>query len=56
MPDTEAIARDVEHRPWQLPARPWIVVQRWERLLFAHWRIPADVLRPRSTMRRFRIR
>lgn len=46
MRDTEAIASDVEHRPWPLPAGPWLMVQRWQRLLFAHWRVPADVLRP----------
>ena len=30
-----------EHWPWPLPDRPWLMYQRWERLLFAHW--PVDV-------------
>lgn len=29
------------HRPWPMPAGPWVMYQRWERLLFAHW--PVDV-------------
>lgn len=45
MCNTEAIARDVGHRPWPLSAAPWIMVQRWQRLLFAHWRVPASALR-----------
>ncbi|MCB9436803.1 MAG: DUF2071 domain-containing protein [Anaerolineales bacterium] len=35
-----------EHRPWPMPSRPWVMFQRWEHLLFAHWRVPADVLTP----------
>jgi uncharacterized protein YqjF (DUF2071 family) len=27
----------VDHRPWPLPARPWVMRQRWHDLLFAHW-------------------
>lgn len=34
------------HRPIPLPKRPWIMVQRWHDLLFAHWEIPAAQLRP----------
>ena len=36
----------VSHRPWPLPAGPWIMVQTWHDLLFAHWPIALDVLRP----------
>src|ERR671934_280865 len=25
-----------EHRPWPLPAEPWVMGQTWEDLLFAH--------------------
>ncbi|NJP05171.1 MAG: DUF2071 domain-containing protein [Chloroflexaceae bacterium] len=28
---------DDTHRPWPLPARPWVMVQRWHDLLFGHW-------------------
>jgi uncharacterized protein YqjF (DUF2071 family) len=35
----------LEHRPWPPPPRGWIMGQTWEELLFAHWRVPADVIR-----------
>ena len=35
-----------DHRPWPLPRYPWIMAQTWERLLFAHWPLAEDVLRP----------
>ena len=34
------------HRPWPLPSRPWIMRQKWHDLLFMHWRIPPQTLRP----------
>ncbi len=30
-----------EHRPWPLPARPWMIFQSWHDVLFAHWPLPA---------------
>jgi uncharacterized protein len=36
----------LDHRPWPLPARPWTWRQSWHDLLFAHWLIPAAVVRP----------
>jgi uncharacterized protein YqjF (DUF2071 family) len=33
------------HRPWPLPDGPWLMAQTWERLLFAHWRVPPEALR-----------
>ncbi len=33
-----------EHRPWPLPARPWVMTMSWLDLLFAHWRCsPAEL-------------
>ena len=34
------------HRPWPLPSRPWIMYQRWHDLLFAHWALPPESVRP----------
>lgn len=34
------------HRTWPPPARTWVLAQVWCDLLFAHWPLPADVLRP----------
>jgi uncharacterized protein len=33
------------HRPWPLPAGPWVMAQSWHDLLFAHWPIPSAVMR-----------
>lgn len=29
-----------------MPTAPWIIVQKWHDLLFAHWTVPIDNLRP----------
>ena len=30
-----------------MPSTPWTMFQKWESLLFTHWRLPADTLRTR---------
>lgn len=42
---SETIEQETAHRPWPLPTTPWIMFQSWRELLFAHWRVPTDVLR-----------
>ena len=37
---------ETQHRPWPLPERTWVQGQTWEGLLFAHWPVPAEMLRP----------
>ena len=34
------------HRPWPLPAGPWVGRQSWDDLLFAHWAMDPELLRP----------
>jgi uncharacterized protein YqjF (DUF2071 family) len=34
------------HRPWPAPMAPWIMTQRWNDLLFLHYAVPPEVLRP----------
>jgi hypothetical protein len=34
------------HRPWPIPSRPWLLRQTWHDLLFLHWAVPAETLRP----------
>lgn len=34
------------HRPWPVPKKPWIMEQVWQDLLFMHWAIPPDSIRP----------
>ena len=36
----------VEHRPWPLPAGPWFMIQNWYDLLFSHWPVDSEILRP----------
>jgi uncharacterized protein len=36
--------REVRHRPYELPSRPWVGGQTWEHLLFAHWRVEPSAL------------
>src|SRR5690242_15532173 len=43
--NVSAILRASDHRPWPLPQTPWIMVQIWHDLLFAHWPIPPEVMR-----------
>ncbi|MCM3568556.1 YqjF family protein [Neobacillus mesonae] len=40
------IMNDNSHRPWPLPSKNWIMRQTWRNLLFAHWPVPAEQLRP----------
>jgi uncharacterized protein YqjF (DUF2071 family) len=40
-----AILQENAHRPWPLPAGPWVMAQSWHDLLFAHWPVDAENLR-----------
>lgn len=40
------LLRDSDHRPFALPQRPWVMAQTWQRLLFVHYPVPVDMLRP----------
>ncbi|QJD83203.1 YqjF family protein [Cohnella herbarum] len=35
-----------DHRPWPVPSKPWRMKQIWHNLLFAHWPIAVEKLRP----------
>jgi uncharacterized protein len=35
----------VDHRPWPMPARPWVMSMCWRDLAFLHWRVPVSLLR-----------
>jgi len=35
-----------DRHPTVLPPGPWVMIQRWHHLLFAHWRCPITDLRP----------
>ena len=38
------ILRVTDHRPWPMPASPWMMTQTWHDLLFAHWPIDRALL------------
>lgn len=38
------LLKQVAHRPWSVPNRPWVMAQTWEYLLFMHWVVPAESL------------
>jgi uncharacterized protein len=40
------VLRETAHRPWPLPGGPWLMAQTWEDLLFAHWSVDPERLRP----------
>src|SRR5947209_14428592 len=45
-PRNDDILQQTSHRPWPLPNRPWVMHQRWHDLLFAHWALPPEQVRP----------
>ena len=45
MVDWRALTAETTHRPWPLPARPWVMTMTWLDLLFAHWSVEPSVLR-----------
>jgi len=46
VPRQRAALRETAHRPWPLPSRAWLMGQTWYDLLFAHWAVAPEVLRP----------
>ena len=37
---------DTTHRAWPLPSGRWVMGQTWESLVFVHWRVAVEELRP----------
>ena len=46
VPSQRAGLAETAHRPWPLPARPWLMGQTLYSLLFAHWAVRPEALRP----------
>lgn len=46
VPRQRAALAETAHRPWPLPRRPWLMGQTWYDLLFAHWEVAPEALRP----------
>jgi uncharacterized protein len=45
VPRQRATLRELAHRPWPLPQRPWLMGQTWYDLLFAHWALEPELVR-----------
>ena len=41
-----SVLSETAHRPWPLPKLPWVMIQRWHDLLFAHWALLPEKIRP----------
>jgi uncharacterized protein YqjF (DUF2071 family) len=39
------ILSETAHRPWPMPAGPWLMTHTWHDLLFAHWTVAPERLR-----------
>lgn len=39
------VRQEAGHRPWPVPAGPWIMAQVWHDLLFAHWPVTTKQVR-----------
>lgn len=37
--------KELEHRPYELPASPWLMTQVWRDLLFMHFPVSADIVK-----------
>lgn len=40
------VLEELAHRPWPLPTGPWVMAQTWDNLLFAHWPVDPELVRP----------
>ncbi|MGV3467279.1 MAG: YqjF family protein [Heyndrickxia sp.] len=40
------LLNDIIHRPFPLPSKKWIMRQAWRNVLFLHWPVPVEKLRP----------
>jgi uncharacterized protein len=46
IPGQRRALAETTHRPWPSPARAWLMGQTWYSLLFAHWAVSPEALRP----------
>src|ERR687894_1046873 len=44
--ELKKVLADTAHRPYPLPGGPWVLRMRWHDLLFMHWPVPEETLRP----------
>jgi uncharacterized protein len=42
----KSMMSETAHRPWPLPQTRWVMFMRWHDLIFLHWPVAPEVLRP----------
>ncbi len=42
----KALLKQTGHRPWPLPEGSWTFFQKWDQVLFMHWQVHPDAVRP----------
>ena len=45
-PDKTSPLDSTAHRPYPIPGGPWVLSMSWRDLLFMHWPVPEEALRP----------
>jgi len=40
------VTEQTAHRPWPLPPTRWVLAMRWHNLLFLHWPVRPELIRP----------
>lgn len=45
-PDKTSPIDSTAHRPYPIPGGPWVLSMSWRDLLFMHWPVPEEALRP----------
>jgi len=40
------ILNTTAHRPWKMPSENWKYYQEWNNVLFMHWQVELEALRP----------
>jgi len=46
MDDINKLFSKTSYRPWPLPSEPWVMAMRWHDLLFLHWPVRPQLIRP----------
>jgi uncharacterized protein len=44
--NTRQLMQKTAHRPWPSPETPWLLFMRWHDVLFLHWPVRPEALRP----------
>lgn len=46
MSKTNDLLKETAHRPWELPTGSWRYYQQWNQVLFFHWMVDPEIIKP----------